>query len=402
MTFLGWAQIALFCLIIVGLTRPLGGYMTRLFAGERTFLSPVLGPVERGFYRAAGIDERSEQHWVTYGLAMLAFNAPGLPAALRACSGCRASCRSTRKAWRRPARTSSFNTAVSFVTNTNWQSYGGESTLGYLVQMAGLTVQNFVSAATGIALSVALVRGFTRAGRPTIGNFWADLVRCTLYLLLPLSIVLALFFVWQGVPQNLDPYVAATTLEGGQQTIAQGPVASQLAIKMLGTNGGGFFNANSAHPYENPTPLSQLRADARDLRDRRRADQPVRPHGRRRAPGLGDPGRHGRAVPGRRGGRLLGRGPCQPGADRARRRRHGRQHGGQGGPLRHRRLGPVRRDHHRRLLRCRQRHARELHAAGRDDPADQHGAGRDHRRRRRRRPLRHAAVRDRRHVRGRA
>jgi potassium-transporting ATPase potassium-binding subunit len=257
MTFLGWAQIALYCLIIVALTRPLGGYMTRLFAGERTLLSPVLGPVERGFYRAAGVDERSEQHWVTYGLAMLAFNALGflLLYALQRLQGVLPL---NPQGMAAVSPHLSFNTAVSFVTNTNWQSYGGESTLGYLVQMAGLTVQNFVSAATGIALAVALVRGFTRAGSSTIGNFWTDLVRCTLYLLLPLCIVLALFYVWQGVPQNLDPYVAAATVEGGQQTIAQGPVASQLAIKMLGTNGGGFFNANSAHPYENPTPFSNF------------------------------------------------------------------------------------------------------------------------------------------------
>ena len=147
---------------------------------------------------------------------------------------------------------------MSFVTNTNWQSYGGESTMGYLVQMAGLTVQNFASAATGIALAVALVRGFTRAGSATIGNFWADITRLTLYLLLPVSIVFALFLVFQGVPQNLDPYVTAATVEGGQQVIAQGPVASQEAIKMLGTNGGGFFNANSAHPYENPTALANF------------------------------------------------------------------------------------------------------------------------------------------------
>ena len=257
MTLLGWAQIALFCLIIVALTRPLGGYLTRLFTGERTFLSPVLGPVERGFYRAAGVDERSEQHWVTYGLAMLAFNAAGffLLYALQRLQGV-LPLNPQGMAGTSPHL--SFNTAVSFVTNTNWQSYGGESTLGYLVQMAGLTVQNFVSAATGIALAVALVRGFTRTGSGTIGNFWTDLVRSTLYLLLPLCILLTLFYVWQGVPQNLDPYVAATTLEGGQQTIAQGPVASQLAIKMLGTNGGGFFNANSAHPYENPTALANF------------------------------------------------------------------------------------------------------------------------------------------------
>ncbi len=292
MTFLGWAQIALYCLVILALARPLGGYMTRLFAGERTLLSPVLGPVERGFYRAAGVDERQEQHWVTYGLAMLAFNAMGffLLYALQRLQGV-LPLNPQGMAGTSPHL--SFNTAVSFVTNTNWQSYGGESTLGYLVQMAGLTVQNFVSAATGIALSVALVRGFTRADAQTIGNFWADLVRCTLYLLLPLCLLLALFYVWQGVPQNLDPYVAATTLEGGQQTIAQGPVASQLAIKMLGTNGGGFFNANSAHPYENPTPLGNFVQIVTIFAHRRGAHQPVRPHGRRRAPGLGDPGRHG-------------------------------------------------------------------------------------------------------------
>lgn len=257
MTFLGWAQIALFCLLVVALARPLGGYLTRLLAGERTFMAPVLGPIERGFYRVAGIEPQAEQHWVTYGLAMLLFNGLGVlllygllrlqhllplnPQGLPPLSEHLA-----------------FNTAVSFVTNTNWQSYGGESTMGYLVQMTGLTVQNFLSAATGIALSVALVRGLTRSGVTTIGNFWADLVRITLYVLLPVSIVFALFLVFQGVPQNLDPYVTASTLDGGQQVIAQGPVASQEAIKMFGTNGGGFFNANSAHPYENPTPLSNF------------------------------------------------------------------------------------------------------------------------------------------------
>ena len=152
----------------------------------------------------------------------------------------------------------SFNTAISFVTNTNWQNYGGESTMSYFVQMAALTVQNFLSAGTGIALAVVLIRGFSRRSARTVGNFWADITRVTLYVLLPLSFVIALALVWQGAPQNLDPYVTATTVEGAQQTIAQGPVASQEAIKMLGTNGGGFFNANSAHPYENPTPLSNL------------------------------------------------------------------------------------------------------------------------------------------------
>ena len=257
MTALGWLQIGLYVLTVAGLVRPLGGYMTRLFAGERTALSPVLGPVEAGLYRLAGVDPRREQRWVEYGLAMLLFNGLGV-LALYALQRLQAILPLNPQGMAAVPPDLAFNTAVSFVTNTNWQAYGGEATMGYLVQMAGLAVQNFLSAATGIALSVALVRGFTRAGADGVGNFWADLVRCTLHLLLPISVGLALFFVWQGVPQNLDPYVAATTLEGGRQTIAQGPVASQLAIKMLGTNGGGFFNANSAHPYENPTALANF------------------------------------------------------------------------------------------------------------------------------------------------
>ena len=257
MTIAGWAQIALYLLVVAAVARPLGGFMTSLFAGERTFLHPVVAPVERGFYRAAGVDPAAEQDWRQYGLAMLAFNLAGF-LLLYALQRLQGFLPLNPQGLAGVAPDLAFNTAVSFVTNTNWQSYGGESTMGYLVQMAGLTVQNFLSAATGIALSVALVRGFTRADAQTIGSFWADLVRCTLYLLLPLSILLALFYVWQGVPQNLDPYVAAAMLEGGQQTIAQGPVASQLAIKMLGTNGGGFFNANSSHPYENPTPLGNF------------------------------------------------------------------------------------------------------------------------------------------------
>ncbi len=257
MTVSGWAQIALLCLLVLALVRPLGGYMTRLFAGERILLSPVLRPVERGLYGLAGVDARAEQHWVTYGLAMLAFNLAGF-VLLYALQRLQHVLPLNPQGFPPVSPHLAFNTAVSFVTNTNWQSYGGESTMGYLVQTAGLTVQNFASAATGIALSLALVRGFARAGSPTIGNFWADVVCATLYLLLPLCLVYALVLVWQGVPQNLDAYVAATTLEGAQQTIAQSPVASQEAIKMLGTNGGGFFNANSAHPYENPTALANL------------------------------------------------------------------------------------------------------------------------------------------------
>lgn len=257
MTFNGWLQILIFCAIVVALVKPLGWYMTRIFEGKRTFLSPVLRPIERGLYAASGIDERQEQHWLTYAAAMLFFNAAGflLLFLLQRLQG-----QLPLNPMEFGALTpySSFNTAVSFVTNTNWQGYGGESTMGYLVQMAGLTVQNFLSAATGIAVAMALIRGFSRASARTVGNFWTDLTRGTLYILLPISLVCALFFVFQGVPQTLSSYVDATTLEGGKQTIAVGPVASQLAIKMLGTNGGGFFNVNSAHPFENPSAFTNL------------------------------------------------------------------------------------------------------------------------------------------------
>jgi len=257
MTINGWIQIALFCAIVTLLVKPLGGYMTRVFGGERTVLSPVLAPVERGVYALCGVDPRSEQHWVTYAVAMLLFSVAGF-VALYLLQRFQAALPFNPQDMSAVPADLAFNTAVSFVTNTNWQNYGGESTMGYLVQMAGLTVQNFVSAATGIALAVALIRGFARRSVQGIGNFWVDLTRCTLYVLLPISIVAALFMISQGVPQNLNAYVDATTLEGARQTIAQGPVASQLAIKMLGTNGGGFFNANSAHPYENPSALTNL------------------------------------------------------------------------------------------------------------------------------------------------
>ncbi|PDQ19649.1 potassium-transporting ATPase subunit KdpA [Mesorhizobium sanjuanii] len=257
MTLNGWLQILVYCGIVVLLVKPLGGYMYRVFNGDRTFLSPVLGPVERGLYRISGTSEREEQHWTSYAAGIMFFSLasflvlyflqrlqgvlPLNPAGMTAVEPNLA-----------------FNTAVSFPTNTNWQNYGGESTMSYLVQMAGLTVQNFMSAAVGIAIAVALIRGFARASVKSIGNFWVDMTRCTLYILLPLCIVLTLVYVALGVPQTLGPYVNATTLEGAQQTIAVGPVASQLAIKMLGTNGGGFFNANSSHPFENPDAISNL------------------------------------------------------------------------------------------------------------------------------------------------
>jgi potassium-transporting ATPase potassium-binding subunit len=257
MTLIGWLQIAIFCALVVALTKPLGGYMVRVFDGEHTFLSPVLRPIETRLYRLAGVDESREQPWLTYTFAMLLFNACGF-LLLYALLRMQAILPVNPAGQSALAPDLSFNTAVSFVTNTNWQNYAGETTLSYLAAMLGLTVQNFVSAATGIVLAVALVRGFARASANTIGNFWLDLTRCTLFVLLPICVVFALFLVWQGVPQTLGAYVDATTLEGGKQTIAIGPVASQIAIKMLGTNGGGFFNANAAHPFENPTALANF------------------------------------------------------------------------------------------------------------------------------------------------
>jgi K+-transporting ATPase ATPase A chain len=257
MSVIGWIQILLFCAIIAAVTPVLGAYLTRVFNGQRTFLSPVLRPLELVLYRAAGIEEKSEQNWLAYTTGMLLFHVGGF-AILYALMRMQAVLPFNPAGQSAVAPDLSFNTAVSFITNTNWQNYGGESTMSYLVQMLGLTHQNFLSAATGIVLAIALIRGFARTSAKTVGNFWVDIMRCTLYVLLPICVPYALFLVWQGMPQTLGPYVDATTLEGGRQTIAVGPVASQVAIKMLGTNGGGFFNANAAHPFENPTALSNF------------------------------------------------------------------------------------------------------------------------------------------------
>jgi K+-transporting ATPase ATPase A chain len=257
MTINGWIQIALFSVIVIALTKPLGGYMTAVFSGERTFLSPVLRPLERIIYKICGVDEAREQHWVVYAVAMLLFSVAGF-VVLYALQRLQGVLPFNPAGQSNVEQSLAFNTSVSFVTNTNWQSYVPETTMSYLTQMAGLTVHNFVSAATGVALAVALIRGFSRRSAQALGNFWVDLTRCTLYVLLPISIVGALFFVWQGIPQNLSAYTQAVGLDGVKQVIAQGPVASQEVIKMLGTNGGGFFNANSAHPFENPTALTNL------------------------------------------------------------------------------------------------------------------------------------------------
>jgi len=251
------AQIALFLSLVVAAAKPVGTYLYRVFSGERTFMHPLLGKAEKGIYRFAGVDAESEMSWSSYTISLLLFSAAGVVAlfALLRLQGVL-----PLNPEHVPGMPShiAFNTAVSFVTNTNWQAYSGEVSASYLSQMVGLTWQNFVSAAAGIAVSVALVRGLTRGVCRGIGNFWVDLTRAWLYVLLPGAVVLAVVFVSQGVVQNFDSYTSVTTLEGAQQVIAQGPVASQEAIKMLGTNGGGFFNANSAHPFENPSPFTNF------------------------------------------------------------------------------------------------------------------------------------------------
>ncbi len=257
MTFNGWLQIAIYCLVIIAITRPLGGFMTRIFNGERTFLHPVLRPVERAVYWCCGVDETKEQSWLIYAVAMLLFSIAGF-VVLYALQRFQAVLPFNPQGQSAVEQSLAFNTSLSFVTNTNWQSYVPETTMSYLGQIAGLTVHNFMSAATGIALAIAVIRGFARREVKAIGNFWVDLTRCTLYVLLPISIVVGLFFVFEGMPQTLGAYVDATTLEGAKQSIAIGPVASQEVIKMLGTNGGGFFNANSAHPFENPNALTNF------------------------------------------------------------------------------------------------------------------------------------------------
>jgi K+-transporting ATPase ATPase A chain len=257
MTFQGWILILGFVGILLALTKPVGMWLFALYEGRRTPIHAVLGPVETGFYKLAGIDPKAEQGWRRYALHMLLFNAT-LMALTYAVLRLQGVLPGNPQGLAGLAPHLAFNTAISFTTNTNWQSYGGESTMSNFAQMFGLTIHNFLSAATGIALAFALFRGFARRSATTIGNFWADATRVTLYLLLPISIVYALFLIASGVPQTLAGVVDIQTLEGAKQSLLLGPVASQEAIKMLGTNGGGFFNANSAHPFENPTALTNL------------------------------------------------------------------------------------------------------------------------------------------------
>ena len=266
MTMTGFVYIVVFFLCLLAVTKPLGLFMARVFEGERTFLHPLLRPLERLIYKLCGIRETSEQRWTQYAASTIAFGLAGflfiyaiqrlqglLPLNPMHFSTAHAPSYATPM-----TPDLAFNTAVSFLTNTNWQAYGGEQTLSYFVQMTALTVHNFMSAAAGISVAIALIRGFARKQMTTIGNFWVDATRATVYVLLPLALVFALFLCFRGVPQTLKSYQKATTVEGATQTIAVGPVAGQEAIKLLGTNGGGFFNSNSAHPYENPTPLTNF------------------------------------------------------------------------------------------------------------------------------------------------
>ena len=282
MTTNGWIQIFVFLALILAITKPLGVFMARVFGGERTFLDPVLRPIERLLYRVTGVDEKQEMRWTEYAFAMLLFSGASM-LLLYLIERVQRFLPWNPQKFGAVAQALAFNTSASFTTNTNWQNYSGEATMSYLTQMAGLAYHNFTSAAVGIALAIAFVRGIARKEKQTIGNFWVDMTRSTLWVLLPACIVYALLLVSQGVVQNLKPYDTAKLVEQQQvqklgadgkpmvgldgkavmdtltdQTIAQGPVASQEAIKMLGTNGGGFFNANSSHPFENPTPLSNF------------------------------------------------------------------------------------------------------------------------------------------------
>lgn len=257
MTALAFLKAAVYVLLVLAVTKPLGLYMRRVFTGERTFLDPVLGPVERLVYRLGGVDPKKEQDWKAYASSMLVFSVLGV-------LGVYAFERLQHLLPLNPDRLPAvppalaWNTAVSFVTNTNWQAYAGEATMSHLTQMAALALQNFLSAATGIAVAVAVIRGIARAEAKTLGHFWVDLTRATLFVLLPISLLVAVVLMSQGVVQSFSASARVTTLDGATQTVPLGPVASQEAIKELGTNGGGFFNANSAHPYENPSPATNL------------------------------------------------------------------------------------------------------------------------------------------------
>ena len=257
MTFVGWSQIAIVLALVLATAFPMSSLIASVYAGTDNFLSPVLRPIERGFYRLAGVDETREQSWLLYAVALLAFSIAGF-VSLFAIQRLQNVLPLNPQGFDAVPSDLAFNTSISFITNTNWQNYGGETTMSHLTQMIGLTTHNFLSAATGLAVAFALVRAFARSASTTVGNFWVDMTRVTLYVLLPLSVIIALVYVAAGVPQTLAGSVDVTTLEGAKQTISMGPMASQEAIKQLGTNGGGFMNANSAHPFENPNAWTNI------------------------------------------------------------------------------------------------------------------------------------------------
>ena len=397
MTLNGWLQILFFLLAVFLVTPPLGGFMARVFAGQRTFLDPVMRPIERLIYRLTGVDERRGMRWTEYAVALLLFSVVSL-VVLYAMQRLQSVLPWNPQGFGGVAPDLAFNTAVSFTTNTNWQAYSGESTMSYFTQMAGLAYHNFVSAAAGIAVAIAFIRGIAQKETDTIGNFWVDLVRASLWVLLPIAIVGALFLVSQGVVQNLKAYDTVQTVEGGKQVIAQGPAASQEIIKQFGTNGGGFFNANSAHPYENPTPLTNFLAMFGIFAISSGLTYTLGTMTGSR--------RHGWAVWAAMAVLFLGgvtvaywaEAARQPDAGRGRCRSDGdgglarRQHGRQGSPLRHRQHGAVRHGDHRRQLRRRQRLARLVHAARRPGAARQHAVERGRVRRRRRRDVRHPGL----------
>jgi hypothetical protein len=420
-----WQLLVIYTVVLLALSYPLGRYIAVLMDGRLQWAARVESPL----YRLCGVKADAEMGWLSYALAILLFNGLGV-LAVYALQRLQLWLPLNPQGMANVSSDSSFNTAVSFATNTNWQGYVGESTMGYLTQMLGLTVQNFFSAATGIVVVIALIRGLARHSASSIGNAWVDLTRITLWLLLPLSLLIALIEVQQGGIQNFDAYQEAKTLEvvkyqeakngpDGQpmknekgepvmedkstdkQILAMGPTSSQVAIKMLGTNGGGFFNANAAHPYENPTPLSnfvqmvsifligsalcftfgRMVGDERQGLDRLRrnvADVPVSG----RSPRHRSSSRATRSS--QRSAWTRRQAPTQAGGNMER----------QGDALRDRRIGALRHHHHRRLLRRGQRHARFLHAAGRHGAAGEHAARRSRVRRRRHGPVRHARVRD--------
>ena len=360
MTLNGWLQILFFLLAVFLVTPVLGGFMARVFTHQRTWLDPIMRPARAARLPLDGRGRNPGDALDEYATAVLLFGVVSL-LVLYAMQRLQAILPWNPQGFGGVAPDLAFNTAVSFTTNTNWQAYSGESTMSYFTQMAGLAYHNFVSAATGIAVAIAFIRGIAQKEKETIGNFWVDLVRALLWVLLPIAIVGALFLVSQGVVQNLKPYDTVTTVEGAKQVIAQGPTASQEIIKQFGTNGGGFFNANSAHPFENPTPLSNFLAMFGIFAISSGAHLHPRLDDRLAAPRLGRLGRDGVSVP--RGGErgVLGRGARQPAADRGGSRSNGdrdvarRKHGRKGSPFRDRQYRALRHRDDRRQLRRRQR-----------------------------------------------